>query len=420
MVRKKQWRTALIQGGLVAAAIFSSSCFYDSRWSEMKRAQAAAVEHAKPRALRATPEDATGPKSATVHVFKVRAYATPRYAAEVMRWSEQLSALLEDANRVLQSTLDARLELAGTESWSPPAGEDDVDAAVQELASLDPGQDADWIVGLVGSVPRVELSFHKLGVGRLLGKHIVLRAMNDAKEYDAIQRAFTNLNEKERRDLYHQRKRHKTTTVLLHEIAHTLGVPHERDARTIMAPSYDAKVEGYSEEAAELMRIFLKHRVRSDAGSERETAAALITHLERTSSSWAPSERDALLARLRTALQAATPPPSAHAASTRVAPSATPPPEQRAAPPADDRLSGLSEVDRATFAQAVRDRQAGHLSDAWTHAQPLFTGYPGVYAVQELRCQLAMQIGGAWDHIQAHCDPLTKLTDETVKGAKRK
>jgi hypothetical protein len=82
--------------------------------------------------------------------------------------------------------------------------------------------------------------------------------------------------------------------------------------------------------------------------------------------------------------------------------------------------STLSEAARTTFAQAVRGRQAGHLADAWDKAQPLFTGYPGVYAVRELRCQLAMQMGGAWEHVQAHCDPLTKLTDEMLKGTKRK
>jgi hypothetical protein len=419
MARAERWRTVLIRGALVAAALSSSSCFYDSRWFEMKQAQAAAAEHAKPSALRATPEGAAGPQSATVRVFKVRAYATPRYAAEVMRWSEQLSALLDDASQVLEPTLGARLELAGTEPWSPRAGEDDVDAAVQELTSLDPGQDVHWVIGLVGSVPRVELSFHQLGVGRLLGKHIVLRAMNDAREYDAIQAAFTDLDEKQRRDLYHQRKRHKMTTVLLHEIAHTLGVPHERDAKTLMAPIYDAKVEGCSEAAAALMRLSLGHRIRSDAGSEQAAAAALIAQLERTSSSWVPSERDALLARLRSALQPVAPPPSAQAASARTAPAATPPPDPRAVR-ADDPLSGLGELDRATFAQAVHDRQAGHLSDAWDKAQPLFTGYPGVYAVQELRCQLAMQRGGAWEQVQTHCEPLTKLTDEMLKGAKGK
>jgi len=35
--------------------------------------------------------------------------------------------------------------------------------------------------------------------------------------------------------------------------------------------------------------------------------------------------------------------------------------------------------------------------DAWLTARPLFTAYPDVYAVQDLRCQLAMGLGGGWN-----------------------
>ena len=395
-------KRGLLFGAALVGAALCSSCFFDSRWFEARRAQASVAEHAKASELRATAAEGARPQGAAAHVLRVRAYATPRYASEVLRWSQQLSALLDDAGQVLGPTLDARLEIAGTKAWSPRGGEGDIDAACAELAEMDPGQGVDWVVGFVGSVPRVELSFHQLGVGRVLGKHIVLRAMNDAKEYDAIQQAFPDLDDEKRRALYHQRKRHKATAVLLHELGHTLGVPHERDEKTIMHPVYSTKFEAYSDPAATLMRLSLDHRLHPDPAGDQVLTSALIAHLERTSASWVATERDDLLARLRAARPPSAPPsaapprptpPSQRSRAQPAAPPAAPPavaPQQAPATPATSQLAKLGEADRALFEEALREQRAGRKPDAWSKAEPLFSRYPDVYEVQDLRCQLAM------------------------------
>jgi len=404
MATRAGWRG--VGAGFTVAALALSSCFYDSRWHEVRRAREAAANNAKPSALRATPEAGDGPADSpgrAARVLKLRAHATPRYAAEVVGWQERFKKLLDDANQILEPTLHVRLELAGADKFDPHAGEENLEAVVAELASLDPGEDVDWVAGLVGSVPRAEISFHELGVGRMPGKHLVMRAMNDAKEFDAIERNLSDIDEEERRKLYSIRKRHKTATVLLHELGHTLGVPHERDAKTIMHPRYNVKAEGFSESAAGLLRISLEHRLRKEAPGDRALASSMLEHVERTAESWVPGERDELLRKLRAAV--AMKAPASGAASKEEAPAIS-----------AAEVAGLSEADRATYAKAVREQRAGRGSEAWDVAEPLFKKYPDVYAVQDLRCNLAMQLGGAIGNVQAHCERLLKLTKELMKG----
>ncbi len=142
-------------------------------------------------------------------------------------------------------------------------------------------------------------------MGRMPGKHLVMRAMNDAREHEAIERVFAQSDEGERRALYHERKQHKTVTVFLHEIGHTLGVPHEIDPAGIMQARYDPKARGFSAGAVGLMRLSLAHRLDPAAQTPQAFAAAFTAELDRGTATWVPADREALLATLR----AATPPP---------------------------------------------------------------------------------------------------------------
>src|SRR5207253_3082374 len=79
------------------------------------------------------------------------------------------------------------------------------------------------------------------------------------------------------------------------------------------------------------------------------------------------------------------------------------------ATPSED-LAALSAEDRATFARARAERDAARVQAAWTIAAPLFGKYPDVHAVQDLRCQLAMQRGLTSAQFHAECDRLMQLT----------
>jgi hypothetical protein len=390
-----------------------SACGFEPPWGAAQRAQAAAVRRATPAELHATPEAPDGQPRKPVRTLKLRAHATPRYASEVVDWPKQLAELLEDANEVLAPTASLRVEIGGTTTWAPP-GEEDLSALVGALEAADPGQDVDWVVGLVGSVPRFEQSFQKLGMARTPGKHLVMRAMNDAREYEAIEHSFPSVDAADRHKLYRARRRHKTATVFLHELAHTLGVPHELDAATIMHGRYGAGVKGFSEPAAALMRLELAHRLEPAAQTEQAFASALLAHVQSTSASWVPDERDALLARLQATAQPPQPPPR----RGRPRPQADPAPPDPPPGPVRDPLAALTLTDRNTFNHAVEDQRAGKLRDAWAGLKPLFTAYPDVVAVQDLRCQLAMAMGGAWNDIQAQCAPLMALTK--TPGSKKR
>jgi hypothetical protein len=259
---------------VVVSLVLASSACVDPNWGAAKRAQQSYAQRQTPHELHATRADENGderevPSIVPTRVMKIRAHATARYATGVVDWRRQLADLIDDTNRVLGPTVGARLELAGAEPWAPHA-EDDLGAALEELAKSDPGEDVDRVVGLVGSLPRAEVSFHQLGLARMSEKFFVVRAMNDARELDAI-RGLSELEEGERNQLYRARKRHKTATVFLHELGHTFGAPHEVDRSSIMHSSYDHKAEGFSPAAAELLRLGFERENQRHLG-ERATA----------------------------------------------------------------------------------------------------------------------------------------------------
>ena len=70
----------------------------------------------------------------------------------------------------------------------------------------------------------------------------------------------------------------------------------------------------------------------------------------------------------------------------------------------------MTEVDRALYAQASGDLAAHRTRDAWAKAEPLFARYPGVYAVQDLRCKLALAQSSQWKDARRECEHLMKLS----------
>jgi len=402
---------------VLATALLASSCLYDSGWAEPKHAQQAAAQRATPSAIRATPAAEPGLGLSTganiskklLRPLKLRAHATPRYAAEVVDWQRQLADLVADANEVLGPTLSVRLELTAAEVRAPRGTDDDLLTMLDEVTASDPGEEVDWVVGLIGSVPRFEQSFHQLGLGRT-GKHFVVRAMNDAREYEAIQNNLSKLDEQDRRKLYRVRKRHKTNAVFLHELGHTLGVIHELDRKTLMAPAYDPKEEGFSAAAAGWMRIGLDHRLHPAALPERAFEQTMLDHVQQTASGWVPTERDELVTRLQARLAATAP----------RAPGASPPRSGRdpgASPPAvaPGDLAALAPAEQRAFEEASEALRKGQAPDAWKRAQALFSAYPDVTTVQDLRCQIAMKLGLSWDEANAQCARLMELTTAVPK-----
>jgi len=385
---------------VVATSVVVSGCLFDSRYIQQKSAQKNVAQQQTPHALQGTPADGVGalPHPAA-RVLRVRVHATTGYAVETVEWPRQFARLIEDVNRIVEPTLDARLDVVGASSWNPELPNDDLDPLLSKLRHLDAGDDVDCVVGLAGSLPVFAHSFHQLGLGEILGKHIVVRGMNDAREREALEVELSRLAAEDREALYQTRKRHKATAVFLHELGHNLGAIHETDDSFIMNARYAKSMSGFSPASAEVMRITLEHRSKQGE-SERVLAEQLLGHFDASAHGWVAADRENMFKSLKTLL--------AQPASGATAPAAL----------ADDAaLRDVAAADRSLLVEAIADERQGKPRDAWTKAEPLFARYKDVYVVQDLRCKLAMELSTVWEFTRAECEALMGLN--RGKGAKK-
>src|SRR4051812_18070309 len=156
--------------------------------------------------------------------LRIRFYADADFrSGGGLKWQERLRVQLAELNAVVGPAFGVRFEAEGFRRWprSGPSGA--LAPMLIELERLDPGQDVDWVVGLVSPLPLVSMSFHDLGWAAVPGRHFVLRGMSSIAELDDFNRAFQSLERSTREGLYVRRKNHKETVVFLHEWAHTLG-----------------------------------------------------------------------------------------------------------------------------------------------------------------------------------------------------
>ncbi|MGZ3477463.1 MAG: hypothetical protein ACXWUG_28930, partial [Polyangiales bacterium] len=79
-----------------------------------------------------------------------------------------------------------------------------------------------------------------------------------------------------------------------------------------------------------------------------------------------------------------------------------------AKPKAD--VSALAEKDRAVYEKAAELFEQGKLAESWKLGTPLFSAYPKVLAVQDLRCQLAMKLATNLDTMRAECKQLMEIS----------
>jgi hypothetical protein len=337
--------------------------------------------------------------------LRLRAYATPGYAAASIDGRQLLEQTLADANPTLASDLGIRLELADYQVWSSAGSDDDLSKLLHSIGREDPATDVDWVVVLASPRHMVAMSPDQIGLATMLHRYFALRAMSDADEFDAIEQSFTELSEEEKRKLYAARKRHKTAVVLLHELGHTLGVPHELDEQSLMSARYDRHASGFSSYAARIARHALTLRS-TTPGTElyRSTAQAALNALraapEHTFEAVTAQESERLLESQATVRPAP--------ASLRAAMPATPLPAP--VPAAQQAESHLKPADRALFARARALLDAGNLDEARSTAAPLFGAYPDDYAVQELRCQLALKSKLSIEREQQECAALRSLS----------
>jgi len=400
----------------VGCASLGGCFFYDSTWGQAKASQKRVAAHEMPKELRTEPSsgarEGPGQPSKPVERLRIRAYATPHYAAALVDGQAQFEQALRDANPTLAHDLAFHLELTDYRIWSSNVSDDDLSSLIAAIQKDDSAVDVDWVVILASPRHMVAVSPDQIGSGQLLGRYLAIRAMSDADEFDAIERDFTELAEQEKAKLYAARKRHKAAAVLLHELGHTLGMPHELDQHSMMSPRYSPEASAFSAYAARLGQRVLALRA-TTAGTElhRSDARAALNLLRSVPAhTWEGTTAAEVEALLR--FEAERPLAGGATVRRRASPSSStalpspPPGEPAAGSPARD----LSATDRALLAQARAAQAGGRFVEARSLAAPLFQAYPDDYAVQELRCQLAMKVGLSMDDESAECERLRQLS----------
>jgi Matrixin len=384
---------------LIALALTAATGCYDSQWGQQKAAQQRNAAIAAPAALRnagsggdGEPAPVSRNASARVQQLRVRALVTRTFTAQVIDAPRHLRELLEDVNRVTERDLAVHFELVETRAWEL-ASDEDIDKVFEALRAADLGDGVDFVAGFVGALPRATRSFHDVGRGSLVGKHVVVRAPSSAERHDSIEKAFDELSQDQRHDLEKRLRRHRAAAVFLHEIGHTLGSVHETSPQSIMFPTYDSKMSAFGASANDVMRATLGKRGAAESVIAREVVAALERAPEGV---FVAAERQQLVHQLESRIAAAAPRPVAKA---EVAPA-------EVAVPETPELAG---ADRERFAEAYRAAARGDVVVAWHVGKPLFAAHPKSMSVQDLRCQVASR-SMPFAAARRECDLLMKLS----------
>ena len=399
-----------------ALVVATSGCGYagyDSRWGQSAAVQRQHAQDHAP-ALHGDGAD-VAEKNGKAKTMRVRAYVARAYTTQVTDVPATLRELFADANDVMEPALGVRLELEGIRTWEL-ARDDELPKAMAALREADPGTDVEWVAGFVGSLSKATLSFHDLGYGDLPGRYVVLRAPSSAQEHDAMERAYAELKDDERRRVQKEHRKHRVAATFLHEIGHTLGGLHERSERNLMFPEYRCKMTTFGPETTEIMRGVLAERDGRAPGDQAQLLRDIVAGVKRAPAGiFFDDERTKLLPQLeeRAAYYEAASRPSAPAPAVASSASVTTAgASASAAPPTEPPPKELSDPDQKRFDDV---RQAVAKSDwvgAWDTLKPLVKAYPKVMAVQELRCTIATSVF-RFEVARVECQPLMKLSTGT-------
>lgn len=310
---------------------------------------------------------------------KVRVYASPEYRANRSGWVKRITDLVDSTGPVLGPAFAIRLEVVDTFPWEPKCDQTDLGSCVRELAEHDPGDDVDWVVGLIGLQPKFTATFEELGMALTPSKHFVMRDLYDAGERKQINEVFSSMTQAKRSEIYRRRQEHKRLVVFLHEWAHTLGALHVRDDMFILYPAYDDEMSIFAEDNLRLVDAALLDRFppSPDPTHLREYLVA------NDSPVWYPGERDQLLAWIGASPRGAGPGGGPRASGHGLV------------VPGDTKqlLTGVQPADQGRYDEAVAHERREEFDDAWDKLAPLVSAYPNNYPIQHFGCGLAMYVG---------------------------
>jgi predicted Zn-dependent protease len=313
-----------------------------------------------------------------IKYLRVRLYADLDYQAQTPRWQSHVEDQIDRANRVLDAQLGVRLQIESMRSWNRHDSLNGTARALQELAAHDSGSDVDSVIGFLSPLQVFSASHEQLGMAPLFSRHLVVRGISNAAEMDAIDRGLTALPRDERASLARERRMHKEAAIFLHEWAHTLGVFHDADPGSLMAPAYETSRSTFSARSIRLLEAALAHR--NDATPEGRAAWEKVYRAELA------DETAAFDGEMREQALAAADAFFRNPSQQRQARS-----EPAPAPAERETEDALSDADLVTIAKVVRADDAGTPDRAGRLLAPVARAHPRNARVQQLACYLAVR-----------------------------
>lgn len=304
-------------------------------------------------------------------VVRVRAWADAAYRAQKVDWKQTIERQVARASEFLGPRYGITLRLDEVRPWDHQ-GSNLLETALTELEAHDAGGGADLVLGFVSSLATFSRNHHELGMARILGRHAVLRGMENPEEARAIEQGLDLLSVDERSRLMRERRLHKETAILLHECGHLLGAVHVAERTALMAPFYDAQQSTFGT-LDEVVALGARHAPAGlSAGPDRDSWLAELRALAGSAraAAWDRAEREQLVAEL-----------SAGGTAGASAPKAP-----RRIPPTQ-----LTRAEQERLARAGTHLQAGRFAEARSELGDLPARYPGEFSVQLAACDLAVR-----------------------------
>lgn len=352
---------------LCAIAALAAGCYTNafSNAAKEKEIQRRNLSKAMPAGL-----EVARPLPGEARTAHVRVWVDEDYRAGTLHWRQQIEEQLDEANQFLVPAVGVRLDAKAIEPWPARSADRKLGDVLTALEAQDPGDDVDWVIGYASALSLVEGTFEELGVARPLGRHVVVRGYADGAERKAFAQLFPDTSDAERERVHLARRRHKQTVVLLHELAHTLGAPHENDPTWLLAATYSPEMATLSEPSRAIMQLSLETWLAPRASFDVRTLAARLTSYFEGNpwGGWDDDAKGEFLAALRVIVDAS-----------------------------GGAAAGLAGAANEQLLAARRLAQAGKLGEALAELDAIAAAYPASPDVRMAICELRVARDGATD-----------------------
>ncbi len=317
--------------------------------------------------------EATKPKEGDPREAKVRVWVDAGVRA-TKNWKEDITEQIDYAGQLLTPLLGVRLKVDAFKDWDRTGNVND---ALADLAAVDDGKEAIWVIGYVTPGDTATKAMNELGDAHLLGKQVVVRGWAETPETAAIAKTLPDLSPALRNEVISAHRRHKQTVVLLHMLARTLGAIGESDPTWIANRSYSPKQKTFADRTRDLMQSAIDHRLADD--DDKTIAKDLLEKvLKEDWGGWVAGDRDDVTTQLTAIVNAG----KAQEATTGVPVAAL---EQF------ERIKTMAQRALATM-RAGKDPAKGiaDFANAMAELDNLLVAYPANGTIYMLKCELLL------------------------------